>query len=126
MWITSDIPVRRRGVAFFPERGNLTRERQSRECNRGLTELDQDELDQDSLFKLLPFAAVAQALSQSPFTVDNVSMSLAAITSEQSFTTLSHPRFPNHSVRIKKSTFCDPTVSSVYLDSSFCFSRHLL
>ncbi|KAN0097812.1 Merops: S10.UPW [Tylopilus felleus] len=45
-------------------------------------------------------------------------MSLAAITSEQSFTTLSHPRFPNHSVRIKKSTFCDPTVSvyTGYLD----------
>lgn len=29
------------------------------------------------------------------------------------FTTLSHPRFPNHQVRLKKSHFCDPTVKCV-------------
>ncbi|KAG6897684.1 hypothetical protein C0992_012433 [Termitomyces sp. T32_za158] len=34
------------------------------------------------------------------------------------FTTLSHPRFPNHQVRLKKSHFCDPTVNvfTGYLD----------
>ena len=26
------------------------------------------------------------------------------------FTTLSHPRFPSHRVRVKKTNFCDPTV----------------
>jgi hypothetical protein len=36
---------------------------------------------------------------------------LASVTSEDSFTTLSHARFPHHAVRIKKSDFCDPTVS---------------
>ena len=30
--------------------------------------------------------------------------------SEDGFTTLAHPRFPSHQVRIKKSLFCDPTV----------------
>jgi hypothetical protein len=37
--------------------------------------------------------------------------SLASLTSVDSFTTLSHARFPHHAVRIKKSNFCDPTVS---------------
>ncbi|KAH0586887.1 hypothetical protein H2248_005726 [Termitomyces sp. 'cryptogamus'] len=34
------------------------------------------------------------------------------------FTTLSHPRFPNHQIRLKKSHFCDPTVNvfTGYLD----------
>ncbi|KAG0698855.1 Alpha/Beta hydrolase protein [Suillus ampliporus] len=43
---------------------------------------------------------------------------LASVTSEDSFTTLSHARFPHHAVRIKKSQFCDPTVSvyTGYLD----------
>ena len=31
------------------------------------------------------------------------------------FTTLSHPRFPNHQVRLKKSHFCDPTVKYVII-----------
>lgn len=26
------------------------------------------------------------------------------------YTALSHPRFPNHRIRVKKSNFCDPTV----------------
>ena len=35
--------------------------------------------------------------------------------SEAQFTTLSHPVFPNYSVRIKKSSdFCDATVKSVH------------
>ena len=78
---------------------------------------------------LLSFAflgALAQALSQNHLFVDNVAsetslnppvpMSLTAIASEESFTALSHPRFPYHAVRIKKSTFCDPTVSSVCIN----------
>ncbi|KAJ6591158.1 peptidase S10 serine carboxypeptidase [Mycena vulgaris] len=34
------------------------------------------------------------------------------------FTALSHPRFPNHRVRVKQSSFCDPTVNvyTGYLD----------
>lgn len=37
--------------------------------------------------------------------------SLASLASLDSFATLSHARFPHHTVRIKKSDFCDPTVS---------------
>ena len=33
-----------------------------------------------------------------------------SILSETEFTTLSHPFFPRHSVRVKKSSFCDATV----------------
>lgn len=33
--------------------------------------------------------------------------------SEQEFTTLKHPIFPNHNVRIKKSNFCDSNVRCV-------------
>ncbi|KAG6375076.1 Alpha/Beta hydrolase protein [Boletus reticuloceps] len=77
----------------------------------------------NTLLPLVLSGAVVQAVSQSYLTVDNVAnaavpMSLSAL-SDQSFTTLSHPRFPNHGVRIKKSTgFCDPTVSvyTGYLD----------
>lgn len=44
--------------------------------------------------------------------------SLASLKSVDSFATLSHARFPHHHVRIKKSNFCDPTVSvyTGYLD----------
>ncbi|KAH7930055.1 peptidase S10, serine carboxypeptidase [Leucogyrophana mollusca] len=84
---------------------------------------------------LVLLAAVATSVSgdiQRPFATETHSagfmehlvpevdstVSLASITSEETFTALSHPRFPNHSVRIKKSTFCDPTVSvyTGYLD----------
>jgi hypothetical protein len=34
---------------------------------------------------------------------------LSSVTSTD-FTAISHPHFPNHQVRIKKSNFCDPTV----------------
>jgi len=42
---------------------------------------------------------------------------LSSIASSE-FTALSHPRFQNHQVRIKKSDFCDPTVNvyTGYLD----------
>ncbi|EGO27192.1 hypothetical protein SERLADRAFT_413693 [Serpula lacrymans var. lacrymans S7.9] len=45
-------------------------------------------------------------------------LNLSSITSKSAFQTLSHPRFPRHSVRVKKSDFCDPTVSvyTGYLD----------
>jgi hypothetical protein len=36
-------------------------------------------------------------------------INMSSIASNE-FTALSHPRFPNHRVRIKKSNFCDPTV----------------
>lgn len=40
--------------------------------------------------------------------------------SETQFTTLSHPVFPNYSVRIKKSSdFCDTTVKSVRFPDSY-------
>ncbi|KAJ7291091.1 peptidase S10 serine carboxypeptidase [Mycena rebaudengoi] len=42
---------------------------------------------------------------------------LSSLSSDQ-FTSLSHPHFPNHRVRVKQSTFCDPTVNvyTGYLD----------
>lgn len=43
---------------------------------------------------------------------------LSSISSHSEFTTLRHPRFPTHQVRVKKSNFCDPTVNvyTGYLD----------
>jgi hypothetical protein len=40
------------------------------------------------------------------------------------YTTLSHPAYPSHSVRVKKSSFCDGNVSSYtgYIDIE---ARHL-
>ncbi|TFK64448.1 alpha/beta-hydrolase [Pluteus cervinus] len=42
------------------------------------------------------------------------------------FTVLSHPRFPSHQVRVKKSDFCDPTVNvyTGYLDVDYG-AKHL-
>ncbi|KAI0773779.1 peptidase S10 serine carboxypeptidase [Fomes fomentarius] len=46
-----------------------------------------------------------------PAGAGNVSTrSLSSIVSQNEFLALSHPRFPAHQVRIKKSEFCDPTV----------------
>ena len=36
--------------------------------------------------------------------------SLASVNSQDEFLALSHPRFPAHQLRIKKTEFCDPTV----------------
>ncbi|CAA7269007.1 unnamed protein product [Cyclocybe aegerita] len=54
-----------------------------------------------------------------------VSRLLSSIGSD-AFTTLSHPRFPNHSVRVKQTHFCDPTVNvyTGYLDVA-AGSKHL-
>lgn len=41
-----------------------------------------------------------------------VNLHLSAIPHNQ-FTALSHPRFPHHQVRVKKTEFCDPTVKYV-------------
>uniref|UniRef100_D8PLX6 Carboxypeptidase n=1 Tax=Schizophyllum commune (strain H4-8 / FGSC 9210) TaxID=578458 RepID=D8PLX6_SCHCM len=42
---------------------------------------------------------------------------LSSLASDE-FTALTHPRFPNHGVRVKKTSFCDPTVNvyTGYLD----------
>ncbi|KAI0786433.1 Alpha/Beta hydrolase protein [Abortiporus biennis] len=43
---------------------------------------------------------------------------LSSITSEDVYTALRHPQFPYHQVRVKKTSFCDPTVNvyTGYLD----------
>ncbi|KAI0069196.1 peptidase S10 serine carboxypeptidase [Artomyces pyxidatus] len=72
-----------------------------------------------------PFSASA-ALSQAPGalqldksneTIVASTLYLSAVTSD-SFTTLRHPKFPGHGVRVKKTKFCDPTVNvfTGYLD----------
>ncbi|TDL29185.1 peptidase S10 serine carboxypeptidase [Rickenella mellea] len=45
-------------------------------------------------------------------------MHLSSLNASEQFTTLEHPRFPNHRVRVKQSDFCDPTVNvyTGYLD----------
>lgn len=40
----------------------------------------------------------------------NVSTLHLSSVSSETYTVLSHPRFPYHQVRVKKSDFCDPTV----------------
>ena len=40
-------------------------------------------------------------------------ISLASITDVDSFVALTHPSFPAHQVRVKKTEFCDPTVKYV-------------
>lgn len=63
--------------------------------------------------KQIPFAddKLRHDNEPAPNALPIVPESLASITSVDSFTTLSHARFPHHAVRIKKSDFCDPTVS---------------
>ena len=40
----------------------------------------------------------------------SATLHLSSIASEQVYTALHHPNFSAHQVRIKKSSFCDPTV----------------
>lgn len=75
-----------------------------------------------SLFRTIMFCAskwlallagVGLAAAQLQFDTQNAFIAplhLSSITSKDAFTTLNHPRFPNHSVRVKKSDFCDSTV----------------
>lgn len=56
-------------------------------------------------------ATSAHASTPENLLVANVTaLRLSSITSTDKYTALSHPRFPNHRVRIKSSDFCDPTV----------------
>lgn len=48
-----------------------------------------------------------------------------SILSVDSFTTVGHPYFPNHNVRIKKSNFCDGTVKSVSISLAFRLGVHV-
>ena len=94
----------------------------------------------------LGYAAVASAQAQMPLDMSGMSsnfnipanvapsiggtnfttLSLRSLSTE-SFTTLSHPYYPSHSIRIKKSPeeWCDPSVSKYtgYIDTSA--ARHL-
>lgn len=69
------------------------------------------------LFLVASFAlAFGLALaSQAPFSSPPLHLSSLG---SAAFTTLEHPRFPAHRVRVKQSTFCDPTVNvyTGYLD----------
>lgn len=42
-------------------------------------------------------------------------MHLSSIRSTEEYTVLKHPKHPGHSVRVKKTDFCDPTVKYVHL-----------
>ena len=41
------------------------------------------------------------------------------VLSESRYTTVRHPLYPNHNVRIKKTQFCEATVQFVFAASSF-------
>lgn len=40
-------------------------------------------------------------------------MHLSSISSTEEYTVLNHPKHPGHSIRVKKTDFCDPTVKYV-------------
>lgn len=40
-------------------------------------------------------------------------LGLSAIVQQDGYAALTHPRFPAHQVRVKKTDFCDPTVKCV-------------
>jgi carboxypeptidase C (cathepsin A) len=70
------------------------------------------------LYSLLAAFAVSVGLTaatQVPLAL--TPLHLSSLGSDE-FTSLSHPRFPNHRVRVKQSNFCDPTVNvyTGYLD----------
>ncbi|KAJ7479723.1 Alpha/Beta hydrolase protein [Mycena latifolia] len=77
----------------------------------------------------LPPVYASQTVLSGPAETDSSSQSFAPagtlqMLSETSFTALSHPEFPQYGVRIKKSGFCDETVSAYtgYIDIQ---ARHL-
>ena len=67
---------------------------------------------------LLTCAALLTAWIQPGFArVQNVvgtsevqTLQLSSVTSQDEYTTLTHPRFRAHQVRVKKTEFCDSTV----------------
>ncbi|PBK73182.1 peptidase S10, serine carboxypeptidase [Armillaria solidipes] len=72
------------------------------------------------LFSLLPFYAFSMLqtpLNEGPVFYEPEDAQLSSLQSDK-FTVVSHPRYPGHRVRIKKTDFCDPTVNvyTGYLD----------
>jgi hypothetical protein len=73
-----------------------------------------------ALLRLSALAGAALASAQHPFDLPsprifnpghgNSTAHLSSVSASSEFTTLGHAAFPRHSVRIKKSDFCDPTV----------------
>ncbi len=59
----------------------------------------------------LLLSVVAGAFA-SQIPLDSADLHLSSLQSEN-FIALSHPKYPAHSLRIKKSNFCDPTVKYV-------------
>ena len=86
---------------------------------------------------LLLLCVVGNSVAQSG--IDQVSLSgqdavagtaakldLASIGNTDAFTVLTHPNFPAHQLRVKKTNFCDPTVKYDMHHSSRCGeSAHL-
>ena len=89
------------------------------------------------LLKAFAYLTLASsALAQLPFAYDRVlqasskltshhvanitTMHLSSIATGEGYTTLSHPRYPAHQVRVKKTDFCDPTVKYVPYNSHKC------
>ncbi|KAJ7659263.1 serine carboxypeptidase [Mycena polygramma] len=80
-----------------------------------------------SLFANQPTGAIQTVLNvadSSDSTVKFAPVGTLDVLSETSFTTLSHPEFPNYGVRIKKSNFCDKGANAYtgYIDIQ---ARHL-
>ncbi|KAF7319293.1 Carboxypeptidase [Mycena chlorophos] len=75
---------------------------------------------------LAAVASAAQTVFKAPQYDDGLFTPLEDLNalSTSEFTTLGHPVFPNYNVRIKKSSFCDPTVKSYtgYIDIE---ARHI-
>lgn len=80
------------------------------------------------LGSVLAFVTVATA-----FSVDQQFLGVLAntsrpthlsVVSSDAFTTLTHPKFPKHGIRIRKSSFCDPTVK--YTTQSICIQPMLM
>ena len=44
---------------------------------------------------------------------NDTTLQLSSITEEHAYTALTHPAFPAHQVRVKRTKFCDPTVKYV-------------
>ena len=65
-----------------------------------------------SLAALVVLCAIQPVQSQD---FDTNAPLTAAVTAQDEFTTLTHPSFSRHQVRVKKTNFCDPTVKCVYL-----------
>ena len=70
-----------------------------------------------------PYGPGVGVLNAASFLADNLGLNdvpkstinhLSSV-GDSEYTALTHPRFPNHRVRIKKSYFCDPTVKLAFV-----------